>query len=77
MAIMHAMVVEIQNEIFFTVGDLIYLDKDTIQQILDNIRRPCGSIPDPMNGIDLGATIPKAPFIFGRNPQTFSEYHAI
>lgn len=47
MAIPHTTVLELQNEGFFTVANLGNFDKDTLQQIINNLFRPDGRIPDP------------------------------
>ena len=47
------------------VEDLAEFDKDGIQQLADNLRRPGGRIPDPDPGAEEGATIPTPAFVFG------------
>ena len=42
MAIPHATVVELQNEGINTVDDLAEFDKDQLDQIAQNLRRPAG-----------------------------------
>ena len=48
-----------------TVDDLAEFDKDSLQQLADNLRRPAGRIPNPDPGAAAGATIPTPPFTFG------------
>jgi hypothetical protein len=69
MGIPHATVLQLQNEGISTVDDLIDFDKDTLQQVADNLRRPGGRIQDPTPGAVLGATIPTPPFVFGAKSQ--------
>ena len=44
-------------------------DKDSLQQLADNLRCPGGRVPDPNPGAPAGATIPTPPFIFGAKSQ--------
>jgi hypothetical protein len=69
MSIPNATVIQLQNEGIETVDDLIDFDKDTLQQVADNLRRPGGRIPDPTPGAAPGATIPTPPFVFGAKSQ--------
>jgi hypothetical protein len=52
-----------------TVDVLADFDKDTIEQIAANLRRPAGRIPDPNPGAAAGATIPTPPFTLGAKSQ--------
>jgi hypothetical protein len=65
MSIPNATIIQMQNEGIETFDDLINFDKDTLQQVADNLRRPGGRIPDPTPGAAPGATIPTPPFVFG------------
>jgi hypothetical protein len=47
MGIPNATVVQLQVEGIDTVDDLADVDKDTIEQIAANLRRPAGRIPNP------------------------------
>jgi hypothetical protein len=69
MGIPHAAVIQLQQEGITIVDDLIDFDKDTIEQIAANLRRPAGRIPDPNPNIAPGATIPTPPFVFGAKSQ--------
>ena len=69
MGIPHATVVQMQLEGIAAVADLADFDKDTLQQLADNLRRPGGRIPNPDPGAAAGATIPTPPFVFGAKSQ--------
>ena len=45
------------------VDDLMDFDKDTIEQIAANLRRPAGRIWDPNPNAAPGATIPTPPYL--------------
>jgi hypothetical protein len=65
----NATVVQLQEEGIDTVADLADFDKDTIEQIAANLRRPAGRIPDPNPGAAAGATIATPPFVLGAKSQ--------
>ena len=69
MGIPHATYLQLANEGITDVTDLADFDKDSMQQLADNLRRPGGRIPDPNPGTAAGATIPTPPFIFGSKSQ--------
>jgi hypothetical protein len=69
MGIPNATVIQLQNEGISTVDDLNDFDKDTLQQVADNLRRPGGRVPDPTPGAAAGSTIPTPPFVFGAKSQ--------
>ena len=69
MSIPHTTVIQLQNEGISTVDDLSDFDKDTLQQVADNLHCPGGRIPDPTIGAAVGATIATPPFIFGAKSQ--------
>jgi hypothetical protein len=69
MGIPNATVVQLVNEGISEVDDLSEFDRDSLQQVADNLRRPGGRIPDPTAGAVAGATIPTPPFIFGAKSQ--------
>ena len=62
MGIPHATVIQLQAEGITSVDDLIDFDKDTLQQVADNLGRPGGRIPDPTPNAAAGTTIPTPPF---------------
>ena len=55
MGISNEAVVQLQQEGIMTVDDLVDFDKDTIEQISANLRRPAGRIPDPNPAAAPGA----------------------
>ena len=69
MGMPHETVVQMATEGIVTVGDLAEFDKDSLQQLADNLRRPGGRIPDPNPNADPGATIPTPAFTFGVKSQ--------
>ena len=44
-------------------------NKDSLQQLADNLRRPGGRVPDPNPKAKPGSTIPNPPFVFGAKSQ--------
>ena len=69
MGIPHTTVVQLWSEGIDVVTDLADFDKDSLQQLADNLRCPGGCIPDPNPGAPPGATIPTPPFVFGAKSQ--------
>ena len=69
MGIPHATVLQLQQEGITAVSDLADFDKDGLQQLADNLRRPGGRVPDPNPGAAAGATIPTPSFVFGAKSQ--------
>ena len=69
MGIPQATVTQLQVEGITTLSDLADFDKDTLQQVADNLRKPGGRIPDPTPGAAPGATIPTPSFVFGAKSQ--------
>ena len=51
------------------VADLVDFDKDSLQQLADNLRHPGGWVPDPNPGAPAGATIPTPAFVFSTKSQ--------
>ena len=66
MAIPRATAAKLREEGIDTVADLAKLDKTSIGQIADNLRRPGGRAADPNNA---ASTTPAPPFIFGAKSQ--------
>jgi hypothetical protein len=58
MGIPHETVIQLQQEGIVIVDDIADFDKDTIEQLAANLRRPAGRVPDPNQD---GATIPTPP----------------
>ncbi len=69
MGIPNQTVVQLQQEGIMTVDDFMDFDKDTVEQIAANLRRPAGKIPDPHPSAAAGATIPTPSFVFGAKSQ--------
>ena len=61
--------VQMQQEGIQSVADLADFDKDSLQQLADNLRKPGGRIPDPDPNAVEGATIPTPAFMFGAKSQ--------
>ena len=65
MGIPHVTVVQLQAEGITLVSDLADFNKDSLQQLVDNLRHPGGRVPDPNPAAQAGSTIPTPPFAFG------------
>jgi len=70
MGIPNATVVQLRAEGIETLDDLADFDKDSLQQLADNLQRPGGCVPD-QNPVAAaaGATIPTPQFVFGAKSQ--------
>ena len=64
MGIPHTKVIQLQRKGITSVNDLAACDKDTLQQLADNLQHPGGHVPDPNPGAQAGATIPIPGFMF-------------
>ena len=69
MGVPHVTVVQLQAEGITLVSDLADFNKDSLQQLADNLRRPGGRVPDPNPAVQPGSTIPTPPFVFGAKSQ--------
>ena len=69
MGIPPANVLQLQSEGITLVSDLADFNKDSLQQLADNLRRPGGCVPDPNPAAQPGSTIPTPPFVFGAKSQ--------
>ena len=69
MGIPHATVMQLQSEGITLVADLADFDKDSLQQLVDNLRCPGGHVLDPNPVAPPGSTIPTPPFVFGAKSQ--------
>ena len=69
MGVQHATVVQLALEGIQTVDDLADFDKEALQQLADNLRRPGGRVPNPDPGAAAGSTIPTPAFGFGAKSQ--------
>eukprot|EP00957_Ditylum_brightwellii_P115419 8802993-Ditylum_brightwellii.AAC.1 len=69
MNIPHVTVVQLVSKGIDAVADLADFDKSSIKQIVENLRRPAGRIPDLTPGAAPSATIPTPSFTFGAKSQ--------
>ena len=69
MGIPHATMVQMQQEGIQSVADLADFEKQSLQQLADNLRKPGGRVPDPDPNAALGATIPMPAFTYGAKSQ--------
>jgi hypothetical protein len=69
MGIPHPTVAQMQAEGITNVQDLADFDKESFQQLADNLRRPGGRVPDPNPNAAPGTTIPTPTFVFGAKSQ--------
>ena len=69
MGIPHITIVQPQAKGITSVSDLTDFNKDSLQQLADNLRRPGGHVPDPNPAAQPGSTIPTPPFVFGAKSQ--------
>ena len=65
----HETMVQIQQEGIQTIADLADFEKQELQQLADNLRKPGGRIPDPNPNAAPGATIPMPAFTYGAKSQ--------
>ena len=65
----HNTVIQLQDEGISTVNDLANFDKDSLSQLVDNLRKPGGQVPDPNPNAAPGATIPMPVFTFRAKSQ--------
>ena len=69
MGIPHVTVVQLQAKGITSVSNLADFNKDSLQQLADNLRHPGGRVPDPNPAAQPGSTIPTPPFVFGAKSQ--------
>ena len=69
MGIPHVTVLQLQAERITSVSDLASFNKDSLQQLADNLRHPGGRVPDPNPAAQARSTIPTPPFVFGAKSQ--------
>ena len=65
----HATIVQMQQEGIQSVVDLADYEKDSLQQLAVNLRKPGGRIADPDPNTPLGASIPMPVFTYGAKSQ--------
>ena len=75
MGVQHATVVQLALEGIQTVDDLADFDKEALQQLADNLRRPRGRVPNPDPGAAAGSTIPTPAFVLEQNPRNVWVLH--
>ena len=69
MGIPHITVILLCAKGIEAVSGLVDFDKDSLQQLADNLRRPGGCVLDPSPGAPAGATIPTPQFAFRAKSQ--------
>ena len=69
LGIPHETMVQIQREGIQAVADLADFEKQELQQLADNLRKPGGRIADPNPNAAPGATISTPAFTFGAKSQ--------
>ena len=69
MGIPQETMVQMQHDGIHSVADIADFDKDSLQQLADNLRKPGGRIPDPDPNAVEGATIPSPAFTYGAKSQ--------
>ena len=69
MGVQHATVIQLALEGIQMVDDLIDFDKEALQQLADNLRRPGGRVPNPDPAAAAGSTTPMPAFGFGAKSQ--------
>jgi hypothetical protein len=69
MGIPNLTVAQIQADGITNVQDLANFDKESLQQLADNLRRPGGRVLDPNPNAAPGTTIPTPAFLFGAKCQ--------
>jgi hypothetical protein len=62
-------VVQMQAEGITNVQGLADFDKESLQQLADNLRRPGCRVPDPNPNAAPGTTVPTPAFVFGAKSQ--------
>ena len=69
MEIPHATMVQMQQEGIQSVADLADFEKQSLQQLADNLRKPGGRVADPDPNAPAGGTIPMPAFTYGAKSQ--------
>ena len=61
--------VQLSTEGLGMLDDLSDFDDKTLKQVVENLRKPGGTIPDPRDEAPAGAVIPTPSFVFGAKSQ--------
>jgi hypothetical protein len=69
MGIPNETIAQMQAEGITNVRDLADFDKESLQQLADNLRKPGARVPDLNPNAAPGATIPTPAFVFGAKSQ--------
>ena len=69
MGIPHTTMLQLESEGITLVSDLADFNKDSLQQLVDDLRCPGRRVPDPNPAAQPGSTIPTPPFVFGAKSQ--------
>ena len=69
LGIPHETMVKSNDREFKWLQILVSFEKQELQQLADNLRKPVGRIPDPNPNAAPGTTIPMPAFTYGANPQ--------
>ena len=69
MGIKHATMVQMQQGRIQLVADLTDFEKQSLQQLADNLRKPGGRVADPDPNSPAGVTIPIPAFTYGAKSQ--------
>ena len=69
MGIPHTTMVQMQQEGIQLIVDLADFEKQSLQQLADNLRKPGGRVADPDPNAPAGATIPMPAFTYGAKSQ--------
>ena len=69
MGIPHTTVIQLQTEGITTIGDLADFEKDSLQQLPDNLCHPGGRIHDPSTNAALEQLFQCLPLPLVRNPR--------
>ena len=65
MGIARETVLKLQQEGINEPDDLVEFDKDTLNQVAENLRKPGERVPNPDPNAAAGSTIQRAPYVFG------------